>query len=452
MGDTLTWGREDKIRFGNCGKFEDDIVYFSIPGSCGIGHPEQDSHFVVNEPSLIKRYAGSLSLPSHGKDYAIHFTQSRVIKSRGELETLFWEINSDLVARNHPGRYYRIEQLVAEDIPQEGLELALADCDFAWNIVNRFVRWISKDDFSKYVKIAWQLYEKDPCEVDICTRWNTLSQIEQNAYCRKCALAIDLEPGKEKGENYQYCYHGASSQGFHDFFDYLAKFGEFRVLTNTYCGLDESSADGYKQVRDLLEQCGQDEVYIPESLPLEGGEELAANELDILRSELIRSRAILESSEVTAMQVYDQEDQMVSLDYGFYYFMKGISKGYRANLNQDRSAISVEYRGPNIFSIPEGAEEHCLIDGASITFYFSEVRRNRTGFTGVFQSGQEMELPPVIVDQLIETPFNGLDDEHLISRIECISVPAISKWGYYQTLFEKYAEVGKRFNIPIQFR
>lgn len=446
MGVSLTWRTKDMIQHGKCGPYLDDIVYFSIPGSLEESHPELESHFVLNDPSILQEEEIDILLPTYRNGYAILFKKIMNRLSIEEIRAILWDIERDIVPKSHPARYYRIEQAVEQQLSDTERNPENPFNDFDWNPIFTFVRWVSKEEYLQKAKEAQQNEGKKGYE--ITTRWNLMADSDHNKECIVCPLAIDLEPGKEKSEYYQYCLHGAPKDGFLAFFKYISKFGEFAVLTRYYRGVDESDADEIRDTKELAALLGKDDIII-ETKSLVGSDILPVSELDMLIKELSRSKSILESSEVAAMDIYDKSGKKISTNPGFIYLEENISHGYRVNVSQDMGAIRVEYAGPNIFSIPKNIEQ-IIREGDRFTFYFTEVRRHGKSFIGSLAE-YEIELPPVKVNGSLKTPFNGLDDKHLIGRIKLTSVPAISVWGYFQTLFEKYAEIAKKFNIPIKF-
>lgn len=305
MGVSLTWRTEDKIRFGKCGKYLEDIVYFSLPESFEGCHPELNSHFIINDPKIVRELVGDLEVSQYLSRHAILFTRVEKLKPIDEIKAILWEMWMDFVPPSHPARYLKIEQAVEQEFYEHSLlDFRNPEYDFLWNTTNRFLRWVSQEEFKERAKLAKSLEQADKYDCGIFTRWDIISENDQHDQCKVCELAIDLNPGQKKGESYQYCYHGSSGWSFKLFFDYIAKFGDFSILTNEYSVWDEETLRNLNETRAIAEAHGLPIDDMSDAKTLVSAEEIPIDNLDLLLEELSRSRRILESTEVPAMFKY----------------------------------------------------------------------------------------------------------------------------------------------------
>lgn len=451
MGISLTWKREDRIKFGDCGKYLDDIVYFIIPASSRSDYSEFDVHCVLNNTEVIKEWANGLELPTYKTGYAILFRESRSLKSRAEIESIFWDIEKDIVPKNAPNRYELIASSVANEVPEGQLELVFSDThyDFVWNVHRDFVRWISEKDYKEMAVKVREIAESGEHDVDFITRLDLMTEKEEYSICKGCPISIEPE---QKVKTASLCYYGSSIGSFGLFFEYISRFGNFSVLTNEYILRNDEEMQAVSEMIESAEQNGYPIEDISDFKSVIQWGEISADELGALEKELQLSRDILESKEYSAMTVFDRKGEKIDIVHKFYYGFSPISHGYRINVSNEKSALTLEYTGPNIFDIPdEAALDFEQVENVYI-FYLSDIYRKDSTFIGRFKQGAEMDLPLIKVEHCKETPFRWLDNVENIGRVEHTLISSMDEYGYFQRLFEKYAAVANKFKIPIQFK
>jgi len=233
------------------------------------------------------------------------------------------------------------------------------------------------------------------------------------------------------GNEVRNCYRGSSYSHWGEFIDFIARHGNFSVLTHKY---------------------------------LNSGGGIPVENIDDLERELTESRKILKKK-VPAMNVYDLKGKKlrkVVHDTGTLYGNE--TYGYGMGLEGERFAITVTHQSPSVFSMPTEVRRKVLkeegLDGimrisAEIAaekprFYFAEIYRQGNTFYGKTENGGVVELPHEKGNKGGGTPFSGFRDHENIGRVEITSASAMESFGYLQKLLEKHLEIAKKFMIPIK--
>lgn len=201
-----------------------------------------------------------------------------------------------------------------------------------------------------------------------------------------------------------------------------------------------------------MEKHGVDMEFIPDARMLTETDELPVDKLDLLLEELNRSRDILESNEISAIIAYNTADKNIDPLLLSYFVTDESGKGYQVYVNDKVPAIIVYYDGEHVFDIPKGLPAEVVLYEWGYRFLFSEIFRKNDSIIGKLLCYEnELELPPVKVKSGTKSFFSTIHGDEGVHRIEHTTIPVLKKYEYFQTLFEKYAAVAKKFNITIKF-
>lgn len=436
MGLDLTWRDKDRMRFGNCGEDLEAIVQFRLPESSGITNgsfttsPERDSHYAINHPEVLH----DLKLPEGETGYAVEYTQMTRILDREETEDRLRKKLEEQYPEDFPEKEKVIEDLVQSYFTPNSFNYI--GTSFVAGMVikdgeaevseKKFVRWVSKEEYGQEAKEAKYREEAGDEEAWAFNRWDIqLSDEQKQEKCSTCPLNTNLSTeGKNAG-----CYRGTSYSHVGTFLDFIFQFDNFHLLG------EQMNSDGEFKVENLSQ----------------------------LEDEVQRAREILETTSISAIGLYDKDGKEIKVSprkTGHLYGNE--TYGYGVGLEGEQNAITVIFQGENIFNLPVEVKRE-IIDNEGLEgimavshelhrnqprFYFSEIYREGDSYFGKTRQGQVIELPPVNVGGCIHTPFVGYGKN--VARMKYTEVLASESFGYITDLLQKYVDIAKKFNIPIE--